>query len=96
MGICTVTFSSGCVTFAFLYRNPMGRMKRSYLTGRRVKSGPTKVGLVIIRFQPFFAVFFPVDITLNISSSLMPFTLGNGTLNLAAFSFRLFLIAVNC
>lgn len=26
-------------------------MKRSYLTGRRVKLGPTKVGLVIMRFQ---------------------------------------------
>lgn len=29
--------------FAFLYLRPMGRIKRSYLTGRRVKSGPTKV-----------------------------------------------------
>lgn len=26
-------------------------MKRSYFTGRRVKEGPTKVGLVIMRFQ---------------------------------------------
>lgn len=41
---------------------------------------------------PFFAVFFPVFTTLNISSSLMPFTFGNGTLNFAAFSARLFLI----
>lgn len=39
---------------------------------------------------PFFAVFFPVLTTLNISSSAMPLTLGNGTENLAAFSFRLF------
>ena len=42
MGSCTVTFNSGCVTCAFLYRNPIGRMNRSYLTGRRVKSGPTR------------------------------------------------------
>lgn len=41
IGNWTVTPSSGCVTFAFLYRNPIGRMKRSYLTGRRVKSLPT-------------------------------------------------------
>ena len=98
-------------------------MKRSYLTGRRVKSGPTKdsdgwsqfpfhrmsanphshdigkgrntpkVGFVIILFHPFFAVFFPVLTTLNISSSLIPLTFGSGTLNFAAFSFRLFLIA---
>ncbi len=30
----------------------MGLMNRSYLTGRLVKSGPTKVGLVIMRFHP--------------------------------------------
>ena len=42
IGSCTVTASSGCVTLAFLYRRPMGRMKRSYFTGRRVKSGPTE------------------------------------------------------
>ena len=35
--------TSGCVTWAFLYRSAMGRMKRSYFTGRLVKSGPTKV-----------------------------------------------------
>lgn len=40
------------VTLAFLYRSPIGRINLSYLTGRRVKSGPTKVGLVIIRFHP--------------------------------------------
>jgi hypothetical protein len=51
------------------------------------------VGLVIIRFQLFLAVFFPVLTTLNISSSAMPLTLGSGTLNLAAFSFLLFLMA---
>lgn len=39
---------------------------------------------------PFFAVFFPVLTTLNISASAIPLTLGNGTENLAAFSFRLF------
>jgi hypothetical protein len=53
------------------------------------------VGLVIIRFHPFLAVFFPVFTTLNISSSAIPRTLGSGTLNLAAFSFRLFLIALD-
>ncbi|KAJ8613464.1 hypothetical protein MRB53_036949 [Persea americana] len=44
IGSWTVTPSSGCVTFAFLYLNPIGRMNLSYLTGLRVKSGPTKVG----------------------------------------------------
>ena len=39
---------------------------------------------------PFFAVFFPVLTTLNISSSAIPLTFGSGTENLAAFSFRLF------
>ncbi len=113
-----MTLSSGCVTLAFLYRSPIGRMKRSYLTGRRVKSGPTdrkyhqqvcfqtqppskrrvgipNVGFVIILFHPFFAVFFPVFTTLNISSSAIPLTLGKGTLNLAAFSALLFLIALD-
>ncbi|MBE3049791.1 hypothetical protein IMZ48_46300 [Candidatus Bathyarchaeota archaeon] len=51
-------------------------------------------GCVITRFHPFFFVFAPVLTTLNISSSLMPFTLGSGTLNLAAFSFLLFLMAL--
>ena len=45
-------------------------------------------------FHPFFFVFFPVFTTLNISSSLMPRTLGSGTLNRAAFSALLFLIAL--
>lgn len=53
------------------------------------------VGFVIILFHPFFAIFFPVLTTLNISSSAIPFTLGNGTLNLAAFSALLFLIALD-
>jgi hypothetical protein len=44
------------------------------------------------RFQPFFFVFLPVATTLNISSSLIPRTLGKGTLNRAAFSARLLLI----
>jgi hypothetical protein len=43
IGSCTVTPNSGCVTFAFLCRKPMGRMNGSYLTGRLVKSGPTNV-----------------------------------------------------
>ena len=42
------------------------------------------VGFVIILFHAFFAVFLPVFTTLNISSSLIPFTLGSGTLNFAA------------
>jgi hypothetical protein len=63
IGIWTVTPSSGWVTLAFLYRRPMGRIKRSYFTGLLVKSGPTNVGFVIILFQPFLAVFFPVFTT---------------------------------
>lgn len=80
---------------AFLYLKPIGRMKRSNLGALRVKSGPTKVGFVTTRFHAFLAVFFPVLTTLNISSSAMPLTLGSGTLNLAAFSARLFLICVD-
>jgi len=49
-------------------------------------------GCVMTRFQPFLLVFFPVATTLNISSSLIPRTLGRGTLKRAAFSARLFLI----
>ena len=45
--------------------------------------------------HPFLAVFFPVFTTLNISSSDIPFTFGSGTLNFAAASFRLFLIALD-
>ena len=45
--------------------------------------------------HPFLAVFFPVFTILNISSSDIPFTFGKGTLNLAADSFRLFLIALD-
>ena len=48
-----------------------------------------------MRFQAFFAVFLPVLTTLNISSSAIPLTFGNGTLNLAAFSALLFLIALD-
>lgn len=51
------------------------------------RTSPTNVALVTIRFQPFLLVF-PVLTTLNISSSAIPRTLGNGTLNLPAFSFR--------
>ena len=56
---------------------------------------PPNVGFVIILFHPFFAVFFPVLTTLNISSSAMLLTFGSGTLNLAAFSALLFLIALD-
>lgn len=94
-GLQTYTFSVGCVICAFLYLKPIGRMKRSNLGALRVKSGPTKVGFVTTRFHAFLAVFFPVLTTLNISSSAMPLTLGSGTLNLAAFSARLFLICVD-
>lgn len=45
--------------------------------------------------HPFLAVFFPVFTTLNISSSDIPLTFGNGTLNFTADSFRLFLIALD-
>ena len=54
-----------------------------------------KVGLVIILFHDFFFVFFPVPIALNISSSLIPLTFGNGTEYFAAFSERLFLMALD-
>jgi hypothetical protein len=37
------THASGCVTCAFLYRKPIGRINLSYFTGLLVKSGPTKV-----------------------------------------------------
>ena len=95
IGSWTVTLSSGCVTWAFLYLKPIGRMKRSYFTGLRVKSEPTNVGFVIILFQPFFFVFCPVFTTEKASSSEIPRTFGNGTENLAAFSLLRFLIAVD-
>jgi hypothetical protein len=46
------------------------------MIGRLVKPVPTNVGFVIILFQLFFAVFFPVLTTLNTSSSetKRPFT----------------------
>jgi len=52
-----------------------------------VNPSPTKVGFVITRFQ-LFPFDFPVFKTLNTSSSAIPLTFGNGTLNLAAASFR--------
>ena len=48
--------------------SPLGRMKRSYLGGFRVKLGPTKVTLVTMRFHCFFRRF-PLCSTLNISVS---------------------------
>lgn len=45
-------------------------MKRSYFGGLRVKPGPTKVGLVTMRFHCFFCRL-PDRMTLNISSSAM-------------------------
>lgn len=63
-----VVFRSGCVTCALEKRRPVGRMKRSYLGGLRVKPSPTKVALVIMRFHDFF-MRLPVFMTRNISSS---------------------------
>src|SRR5580704_6081016 len=66
------------------------------LTGLLVNPSPTKVGLVITLFQ-LFPFDFPVLSTLNTSSSATPLTLGNGTLNLAAASFRFCLtILLSC
>ena len=81
-----------CVTFAFLYRSAIGRINRSIFTGFLVNPSPTNVALVTIRFHAFF-LLFPVRITLNISSSAIPRTLGKGTAYLAALSFRFCLIA---
>lgn len=50
-----VHFSSGCVTWALVNRNPEGRMKRSYLGGFLVKPGPTNVHFVTILFHCFAA-----------------------------------------
>ena len=50
---------------------------------------------MIILFHDFFFVFFPVPMALNISSSLIPLTFGNGTEYFAAFSERLFLMALD-
>mmetsp|Transcript_19661 Transcript_19661/g.39855 ORF Transcript_19661/g.39855 Transcript_19661/m.39855 type:complete len:299 (-) Transcript_19661:181-1077(-) len=82
-----VVLSSGCVTLAFFMRNPVGRMKRSYLGGLRVKFSPTKVHLVTTLFQAL-AFLLPVRITLNISSSATGLTRGIGTSHLPALSLR--------
>mmetsp|Transcript_8306 Transcript_8306/g.16309 ORF Transcript_8306/g.16309 Transcript_8306/m.16309 type:complete len:200 (-) Transcript_8306:179-778(-) len=81
-----VHLSSGCVTWAFLKRRPVGRIKRSYLGGFLVKPSPTYVTFVIIRFHAFF-FRTPVRITRNISASAMGRTFGTGTAHLPAFSF---------
>ena len=49
-----VAFSSGCVTWAFLKRKPIGLMNLSYLGGFWVKPSPTKQTLVTIFFYVFF------------------------------------------
>lgn len=71
---------------------PIGRINLSNLTGFLVNPSPTKVTLFTIRFQ-LFDLCLPVLITLNISSSAIPRTLGNGTAYFAARSFRLSLMA---
>lgn len=53
---------------------------------------PTKVALLTILFQ-LFVFLAPVLMTLNISSSAIPLTLGRGTEYLAALSFLLSLMA---
>ncbi|KAI9912352.1 hypothetical protein PsorP6_005492 [Peronosclerospora sorghi] len=52
-----VVLSSGCVTWAFLKRMALGRIKRSYFGGLRVKFSPTNVALVIMRFHALFRRF---------------------------------------
>ncbi|KAH3681935.1 hypothetical protein WICPIJ_007097 [Wickerhamomyces pijperi] len=85
IGKKTVTPNSGWVTLAFFCLKAEGLMILSIFTGLLVNPSPTKVCFVIILFQ---ALDFlePVLITLNISSSLIPLTFGNGTENLSAFS----------
>ena len=68
-----VAFSSGCVTWAFFMRKPLGRINLSYLGGFRVKFGSTKVIFVTTRFQAFF-FRFPDACTRNISSSATALT----------------------
>ena len=77
---------------ALVIRRAIGRMKRSSLTGLRVNPSPTNVALLTIRFQLLF-LCFPVLMTLNISSSAIPRTLGRGTEYFAARSFLLSLMA---
>ena len=57
-----VAFSSGCVTWAFLKRKPIGLMNLSYLGGFRVKPSPTKHTSVTFLFHAFLFLF-PVRIT---------------------------------
>lgn len=68
-------------------------MNLSIFTGFRVNPSPTNVAFVTIRFHAFF-LLFPVLMTLNISSSAIPLTFGNGTAYFAALSFRFSLMAV--
>lgn len=81
------------MTFAFLYRSAIGLTNFSIFTGFRVNPSPTNVAFVTIRFHDLL-LFFPVFITLNISSSAIPLTFGNGTAYFAALSFRFCLMAV--
>jgi len=62
-------------------------MNRSYLGGFLVKPSPTNVTFVIIRFH-ILLFLLPVRMTLNISASVIGFTLGIGTAYLPAFSLR--------
>jgi len=83
----------GWVTLAFFCRKAMGLINLSILGPFLVKSSPTNVAFVTILFHPFLFVL-PVLTTLNISSSAIPLTLGRGTANLPALSFRFCLSAL--
>src|SRR5271154_6278681 len=69
------------------------RSNESFVLNRSSSKALSYERFVIILVQLFFAVFFPVLTTLNISSSETPLTLGSGTPNRAAFSDRFCLIA---
>mmetsp|Transcript_34586 Transcript_34586/g.84698 ORF Transcript_34586/g.84698 Transcript_34586/m.84698 type:complete len:200 (-) Transcript_34586:305-904(-) len=94
MSSWNVHLSSGWVMCALVKRRPEGRMKRSYLGGLRVKPGPTKVALVMMRFQLFFWRL-PLRMTRNISSSAMGRTFGSGTSHFPAFSLRFCLMVLD-
>ncbi|GET93744.1 40S ribosomal protein S8, putative [Leishmania tarentolae] len=81
-----VAFSSGWVTWAFLKRSAMGRMKRSIFGIRRVKVSPTNVTLFTKRFHDFLPRL-PEVTALSISSSDTVLTFSIGTAHFPAFSF---------